>query len=562
MKENISWKIKMDKFYKFNIEQTKANTRSDKKYLDLLVNLNRKTESKIQKKYLSFLSVFDGDNDGRLDNSNVNLSKIGGQIKWLTDNIFTPYKSKFLKISKESGKAIEKQQNDYFKKRNKILKDSGIEIKSGGIYTKNFSGIINKLDKNTVIQLNTVIDKWSKFYYDTLFRGITQQQTIQKVIENLITPNGHIRIGSSFSQSTEANMLMSQVAKRTAFVQADAKKQGLDAVWNANPMDRRTKPICMRASLAGVISEQAMADEYGFPPRWLCRCDAVYTRSEWTEINQGINQGIEERRLKLIDMLKTDPASFQKSVWFIGKGKNKKKVVPKDAKRSSGELYYKSIDDTIKLLEKDVYEIIESENIINLQKDDIIKKKTRGHIYLNTKDKSEKIDIVLSDAKNFGKEMTKEHAEKIVDAVNDFSNKWYKKIRHTQMGLIENTEAMEKAKLIEEYIKISPRYTKNETIYRGMRYKRDEMDLLQPGDILLPKAMASYSSDLKIAKNFSGGDGVILRLKDSTNKGISIKHISSYADEEEILMSGTAKFKITGKEIIDNRLFIDIKGVE
>jgi hypothetical protein len=259
----------MNEFYKFSIEQTKANTKSDKKYLDKVIELNRIIGPKIQRKYLFFLSGLDNDNDSRLNNSNANLAKIGGQIKWFKDNIFTPYDKKFLKISSESGRAITKQQDIYFEKRNKILKDSGIFLKEKDIYTKDFIALLKKLDKNTALQLKAVIDKWSKFYYDNLFRGITQQQSIQKVLGNLITPNGHIRIGSSFSQSTETNMLMSQVAKRTAFVQADAKKQGLDYVWNANPMDWRTKPICMRASLAGVISEQTMTDEYGFPPRWI-----------------------------------------------------------------------------------------------------------------------------------------------------------------------------------------------------------------------------------------------------------------------------------------------------
>jgi hypothetical protein len=343
----------MSKFYDFSIKQSKKNTASNKKYLNLTVQLNRKTESTIQKKYLFYLSGFDNDNDGRLDNSNKNLSKIGGQIKWFRDNIFNSYKSKFKKISDKSEKDIDEQQQRYFERRDKILSEFNIDTKD--VYTKEFKAKLDKLSKNTAIQLNVTIDKWAKFYYDTLFRGITQQQKISKVLENLVTPSGHIRIGSSFAQSTEANIIMSQVARRTAFVQQDAKKQGLDVVWNANPMDRLTKPVCMHASLAGVITEQKMADEYGFPPRWICRCDPVYTRSEWTQINQGINEGIEERRIKLIDILTSDPSSFQKSKWLMsmGKGKRKRKIVPSDSKRAAGELFYSSVKDAIDLLKKE-----------------------------------------------------------------------------------------------------------------------------------------------------------------------------------------------------------------
>jgi hypothetical protein len=62
----------------------------------------------------------------------------------------------------------------------------------------------------------------------------------------------------------------------------------------------------------------------------------------------------------LIDIIKDDSASFQKSEWFIGKGKNKIKVIPKDIKRAAGEVFYKSVSDYIDLLEKEIvpeYEI-------------------------------------------------------------------------------------------------------------------------------------------------------------------------------------------------------------
>jgi len=349
------------KFYSLAIRSRKD---SNKILSDSQADINRLNniiDKKASTEYMKFLSDLEKDKDNRLANKNSNIAKINIFLNKTEEKVFNPYKKKYSKVSNSTVRDVLKQEKNFIKSRNNLF---GLENKT--IITKDLNARLSNLNKASFQRINQTIKKWHDFAYGVFLRGITQQQTIDKIIEQLLTQFGSIRIGSSFGQSTEAEMIINAVSQRTAFVMEDAKKQNLKCCWNGNPIDRRTKPICLEASIAGVIPEKQMLDTYGPPPRYICRCDLVYTRCEWSDINTGINQTIEERRIKLIDILKSDPDSYQKSSWFANINGEKKRIIPNDPTRAAGKLLYKNMEEMIGLLESnpvDEYEIPNPESI-------------------------------------------------------------------------------------------------------------------------------------------------------------------------------------------------------
>jgi hypothetical protein len=313
-----------------------------------LKSVNNAATKNAIKAYKEFLNRLEKDDEDKLINKPTNTAKIRTFLNKLEKKIFGQYKAKYSKISIKTAKNVLKHEQKFLNQRNKLF-----ELEAKQIFTKEFNKRLDKINKKSFQRINQTIKKWHNFAYRSILRGITQKQTPEEVIKNLITPSGSSRIGSSFSQATEAEIIINAVTQRTAFVMEDAKLQDLRCCWNANPIDPRTKQICLEASMAGVIPEKEMIDVYGPPPRYICRCDFVYTRCEWTSVNRGINQAIEERRVKLIDIMKADPNSYQKSSWLVsmGPGKRKKRVIPDDPTRAKGQLLYKDTEQMIELLE-------------------------------------------------------------------------------------------------------------------------------------------------------------------------------------------------------------------
>jgi hypothetical protein len=193
--------------------------------------------------------------------------------------------------------------------------------------------------------IENIMIKWRNYVYDLFFAAITQNWRASRLIDSWTTPEGYLKIGSSLEGMTEVEASMAAVAERTTYLQENAKRNGYTYCWNVNPMDQRTKPACIEASLAGVIPEETMGTDYGFPPRYVCRCEIAYTRGEWTELNGSINKEISKVRVRLIEELNDAPK--QKPFWYVGDTK----VVPKDPERASGEKMYKDIEEKLAVAE-------------------------------------------------------------------------------------------------------------------------------------------------------------------------------------------------------------------
>ena len=338
------------KIYNTSIKTRKNSNKLADAYLNDLRKLNKQVNQKVSKQYREFLTeILDSNNDGLIDRKMSNLSKVNRLLRNLENKVFNPYKSKYAIISKQLRKEQFRLRREKTREINKILKDDeGISQKQAKIFTETFNTILKRIQQREFENINFLIKKWRNFSYDIFFRGITDGMNIEKVMNLLYTQDGTLRIGSSFEQSSEQEMIIAAVTERTNYVLEEAKKNNYTYCWNSNPMDKRTKPICADATLAGVIPKEEMGQTYGFPPRYICRCDLTFTRPEWTDINKGINKAIDDRRKELLKLLIESPASFQKSLWIIRKGPGRgTKVIPKDIQRAQGDLYYKDVSDMI-----------------------------------------------------------------------------------------------------------------------------------------------------------------------------------------------------------------------
>lgn len=204
------------------------------------------------------------------------------------------------------------------------------------------------LSEKNLRKVNALMLKWKDTVYDLFISGVTRGLDLVSFRNSFYNETGTIKIGSSLEAESTAAAMMSITEQRTAFVRQKAKESAYDYCWNANPMDPLTKPICLEASLAGVIPESTMQSEYGFPPRHVCRCEVVYTRRDWVGVNQGINQAIRDRRKVLIDALESAPR--QKSYWYWTNPQGERVRVWAEGKKASGDVMYKETADKLKLV--------------------------------------------------------------------------------------------------------------------------------------------------------------------------------------------------------------------
>lgn len=133
----------------------------------------------------------------------------------------------------------------------------------------------------------------------------------------------------------------------------------------------------------------------------------------------------------------------------------------------------------------------------------------------------------------------------------------YTEIRKTQRTGIYHPEFTKKGEIIEEYIDKAPKW-QGGTLYRGAKIKQSEVAQIKVGTVLNQGGTSSWTDDLKIANKFADisidaekykeSVSVIFKL-DETSKGTSIRHISRFFSENEVLVSNKAKQAVSQIEI-------------
>lgn len=308
-----------------------------------LSKLKVKTTKETTKLYDKILFSLDL-KDGLVENSVGNLSKVSKLMSGL-EKIQVVYKKKYGELTrsaKEENWILLKDREDAI---TRLLEKVNIKEQSRTAKTKENKALLKLINRQGYKRVNQIIEKWKNFVYDTFYIGVTRGMGIADFKNLFYTDSGALKIGSTLSE-TEIEAMITITEERTAFLQQRAKELDYKCCWNSNPMDMRTKAECASASLAGVVTEAAMGTDYGFPPRFLCRCELVYTRCEWKGVNKGVNEAIAERRLHLLEELRAAPNQMAKwkkaGTW----------IIPKEELRAAGAKPYKEIEDKIKLIEK------------------------------------------------------------------------------------------------------------------------------------------------------------------------------------------------------------------
>lgn len=118
-----------------------------------------------------------------------------------------------------------------------------------------------------------------------------------------------------------------------------------------------------------------------------------------------------------------------------------------------------------------------------------------------------------------------------------------------------NREYYEKqAKILENYIDKAPKWRGGIT-YRGLDLTTMQMDSIKVGENFKMGGTSSWTTDYKIAEVFSSKKAIF--VSKTQEKGTSIKFGSAFSDENEIVVSKNANYKVRRIERLPNgtRLF-------
>lgn len=329
-------------FKKLFSEAQRGKRQSDKLIdeLEKQVNqLNKATTVATRKLYNRIFAQLDlSPSSGSILNNTFNFSKVH-DIQAGLEGIHRNYRESY-------GKIVGSFRMDFFEsiaeKEKRIahtLKENGVEEIRSSLSDEGLN-TLQILQERNFRAINTMLLTWKEKVYDWFIDGIARNLDIAGFQKLFYMPDGEIRVGSSLKDASD-EAIKSAVGQRVAFSRQVADERGYDVVFNTNPMDIKTKPICADATCAGVIGVDEMTSDYGWPPRYICRCDVTFLRSQWTEFNQAINDSVRQQRLNLLDELYEAPKTKSSWIW------NGMKVFAPDG----GGRMYKEIEDKIKFVE-------------------------------------------------------------------------------------------------------------------------------------------------------------------------------------------------------------------
>lgn len=141
-----------------------------------------------------------------------------------------------------------------------------------------------------------------------------------------------------------------------------------------------------------------------------------------------------------------------------------------------------------------------------------------------------------------------QEAKDMYGAVKDFTGTTYSLMRAAQRGEKVDAKYKRLAELAEGYIDHAPKWGGGVT-YRGMALSPSAVSSIKVGSTFdVNLGTASWSTQEGKAREFAtpynGNKGVVF-VSQTQSKGTSIKHISYYSNENEVLVSKKAKYTVT-----------------
>lgn len=156
-----------------------------------------------------------------------------------------------------------------------------------------------------------------------------------------------------------------------------------------------------------------------------------------------------------------------------------------------------------------------------------------------------------------------QEAKDMYGAVQDFTGSSYTGMRQAQNSSNPDAYYLRKANLAERYIANAPKWGGGET-FRGINVDAKTAATYVKGAILdINRGTASWSTDRSVSKSFSQkgyGQKVIFHSA-TQSRGTSIKHISHFKGESEVLVSKDARYRVTKTSKMGSYLHVYVEEV-
>lgn len=172
--------------------------------------------------------------------------------------------------------------------------------------------------------------------------------------------------------------------------------------------------------------------------------------------------------------------------------------------------------------------------------------------------------------------LTGTKAKSLAESVIAFSCGSDSEIRRAQLNADYESDYFQHARNCEEFIKRAPKFGDSAALYRGIHISKELAQIyiakIKNGGMIDQLGVASWSTSKRTAEDFAkwkskpGEVNVVFRIN-GTKMGTSIKSISTYSGEDEVLVSGEqtiipVSYEFSKKDFFSGEQFLYINAIE
>ena len=154
-------------------------------------------------------------------------------------------------------------------------------------------------------------------------------------------------------------------------------------------------------------------------------------------------------------------------------------------------------------------------------------------------------------------------ADRYVGGLNAFTGSDYWDMRRAIYTNNFMSEYYEKAVAVEDFIKASPKWAGG-TVYRGIHVDEGfDVSKYKKGAVIDMMGMSSWTSSSEVAEDFAAGGKHIIFVNTSkkSKNGTSVKRLSKFKTEQEVLFSNEARWKVDSQETQGHTTYVYVHEV-
>lgn len=154
-------------------------------------------------------------------------------------------------------------------------------------------------------------------------------------------------------------------------------------------------------------------------------------------------------------------------------------------------------------------------------------------------------------------------ADRYVDGLEAFLGDDSWDLRKAIYNNDTKSEYYKKAVAVEDFIKNSPKWAGG-TVYRGIAVPEDfDVSQYKKGAVIDMRGMSSWTSSPHVADSFATGNKRVIFINEGkkSKNGTSVKRLSDYKTEEEVLFSNKARWKVDSQETKGIRTYVYVHEV-